>query len=77
MAVAQLSFTWAMRQVDASVIMPFIYTSLLFAAVMDFWLFGDLPDGWAGFGASVIVLGGILLAWQESRRAAASAKTGK
>lgn len=75
MAVAQLSFTWAMRQVDASVIMPFIYTSLLFAAVMDFWLFGDLPDRWAGFGASIIVLGGILLAWQESRRAAAAAKT--
>ena len=69
MAVAQLSFIWAMRQVEASVIMPFIYTSLLFAAVMDFWLFGDLPDRWAGVGAVVIVVGGILLAWQESQRA--------
>lgn len=68
MAVAQLSFIWAMRQVEASVIMPFIYTSLLFAAVMDFWLFGDLPDRWAGVGAVVIVVGGILLAWQESQR---------
>jgi drug/metabolite transporter (DMT)-like permease len=48
--------------------MPFIYTSLLFAAVMDFWLFGDLPDLWAGLGAAIIVGGGVLLAWQESRR---------
>ena len=68
MAAAQISFTWAMRQVEASVIMPFIYTSLLFAAVMDFWLFGDLPDAWAGVGALVIVAGGILLAWRESVR---------
>ncbi|MAW53386.1 MAG: hypothetical protein CME01_11220 [Geminicoccus sp.] len=68
MAAAQLSFTWSMRQVEASVIMPFIYTSLLFAAVMDFWLFGDLPDLWAGLGAAIIVGGGVLLAWQESRR---------
>lgn len=68
MAAAQISFTWAMRQVEASVIMPFIYTSLLFAAFMDFWLFGDLPDAWAGVGALVIVAGGILLAWRESVR---------
>ena len=68
MAGAQITFIWAMRQVEASVIMPFIYTSLLFAAVMDFWLFGDFPDFWAGVGAVVIVLGGILLAWRETVR---------
>lgn len=72
MAAAQVCFTWAMKQVEASVIMPFIYTSLLFAAVMDFWLFGDLPDRWAGVGAAVIVIGGILLAWLESRRSSSS-----
>lgn len=71
MAGAQITFTWAMRQVEASVIMPFIYTSLLFAAVMDFWLFGDFPDVWAGVGAVVIVLGGILLAWRETVRSKA------
>ena len=71
MAGAQITFTWAMRQVEASVIMPFIYTSLLFAALMDFWLFGDFPDVWAGVGAVVIVSGGILLAWRETVRSKA------
>ena len=66
MAGAQITFTWAMRQVEASVIMPFIYTSLMFAALMDFWLFGDFPDMWAGVGAVVIVLGGVLRAWRET-----------
>ena len=71
MAGAQITFTWAMRQVEASVIMPFIYTSLMFAALMDFWLFGDFPDVWAGVGAVVIVFGGILLAWRETVRSKA------
>ena len=66
MAVAQALFTWGMSRADASVIMPFIYSSLLFATVMDFWLFGDLPNFWAAVGAVTIVIGGAFLALREA-----------
>lgn len=66
MAVAQVCFTWGMSRADASVVMPFIYSSLLFATVMDFWLFGDLPDFWAAVGAATIVIGGVFLALREA-----------
>lgn len=80
MAGAQVLFTWSMSRADASVIMPFIYSTLLFATLMDFWLFGDLPDFWAAVGAIIIVIGGAFLALREAmnqRNREATASSGE
>jgi len=65
MAGAQGLFIQAMKGADASFVMPFLYATLVFAALYDFALFGDRPDLAGGIGALTIVAGGVLLAWRE------------
>ena len=64
---AQALFIQALRAADASYVVPFFYTTLVFAAVYDMALFGDRPDLWSGLGIAIILAGAMLLAWRERR----------
>ena len=78
MVGAQALFIQALKVADASYVIPFFYATLLFAALYDFTLFGELPDGLGALGAAIIVAGALLLAWRErvhQRRAAISRRT--
>ncbi len=67
MSVAQVFFLTSMRDGDASFVVPFMYSTLLFAGVLDFWVFGDAPDAVGLVGAAIIVFGAVFLAWREAR----------
>lgn len=67
MAVAQILVLTSMRGADASYVAPFIYATLIFAGLLDLWVFGDTPDALGIAGAAVIVLGAVLLAWSNKR----------
>ncbi len=67
MLSAQAMFVPALRSGDASFIMPFTYSVLLFATLYDFALFGVVPVFWSMVGAVVIVSAGIVLAVRGSR----------
>ena len=43
----------------ASIISPFDYSRLIWAAVLGYLVFGDVPDVWTGIGAAVIVVSGL------------------
>jgi drug/metabolite transporter (DMT)-like permease len=62
----------AMRWGDVSMVAPFRYTSLLWAIILGFVAFGDLPDHWTLVGAAIVVGAGIftLLRERALRRAA-------
>jgi drug/metabolite transporter (DMT)-like permease len=64
---AQSLLLQAMRAADASYVMPFFYTTLVFAAAYDMVLFGDWPDLWSQLGIAIILAGTMLLAWRERR----------
>jgi len=49
------------------VVQPFSYTLLLWAVVIGYVGFGDLPDGWTLAGAAVIVAAGSYTALREHR----------
>jgi len=66
MACGQSLFIQSMRNAEASYVMPFAYSTLIFATLYDYTLFGDFPDGLSQLGALIIVTGAILLAWRES-----------
>jgi drug/metabolite transporter (DMT)-like permease len=63
----------AMRSGDVGVVAPFRYTSLLWAIVLGFLAFGDLPDGWTLAGAAIVVGAGVFTLLRE--RALARADT--
>ena len=67
MATAQVFFIQAMRRGEASFVVLFSYATLIFATVYDLVLFDVVPDALSGLGAAVILTGGLLLAWRESR----------
>lgn len=66
MAAAQGCFVNSMARADASLVTPFSYLTLVFAAVYDFVIFGVTPSGVSLLGAAVIIAGAALLAWREA-----------
>jgi drug/metabolite transporter (DMT)-like permease len=55
----------AFRLGAAAMIAPFRYTSLLWALLIGFAVWGDIPDPWVMAGGAVIVAGGILMLRSE------------
>lgn len=68
MLSAQACFLQAMRNGDASLVMPVFYATLIFAALYDFVAFGEVPTAASAVGSLMILSGGALLAWREGRR---------
>lgn len=65
---AQLAMTASLRRGAVSLVVPFDYTSLLWATAFGWWLFGTLPDAATWIGAPVIVGSGLAIAWREHVR---------
>lgn len=60
----------AFRMAPASVVAPFDYTALIWAAGLGWLIWGDLPAGATVLGAAVIVASGALILWREGLRKA-------
>ncbi len=65
MACAQSLFIQALKNAEASYVIPFSYSTLVFAAFYDFALFGQTPVFTSFLGAVIIIGGAVLLAWRE------------
>lgn len=69
----------SMRTGDISFVSPFRYTGLLWAILLSFFLFGDIPDAAMIVGSVVVVVSGLYTLYRErvtGRAKAASESTG-
>jgi len=66
--VGYLCAVTAMRWGDIGVVAPFRYTSLLWAIVLGFAAFGELPDGWTLVGSAIVVASGIYTLLRERQK---------
>jgi len=57
--------TQAFRFAPASIVAPFDYTGLLWATMLGWWFWHEVPDAWAILGAAIIVASGIFILWRE------------
>lgn len=64
---AQLLMVQAYRQADMNVVEPLGFVRLIWAALLGFLIFAELPDPWVWAGALVIFLAGFSLARGEAR----------
>ncbi|WP_439813706.1 DMT family transporter [Zavarzinia sp. CC-PAN008] len=64
--VAQLAMTQAFSLAPLAVVAPFEYTAMLWATLVGFVIWGDLPDLWAIVGALVLVGSGLYILHRES-----------
>lgn len=62
---AQIFLTSAYRFADASVVAPFDYASMLFALLIGYVVFDEVPTGTMLFGAALVILAGIIIIWRE------------
>lgn len=62
---AQIFMTSAFRFADASVIAPFDYASMLFALLIGYAVFDEVPTRAMLGGAALIILAGIIIIWRE------------
>jgi drug/metabolite transporter (DMT)-like permease len=67
----------ALRLGDAALVTPFRYTSLVWAALLGYVIWGHIPDEWTVLGAAIIVSAGVYIVIRESqiRRRAMKAAT--
>ena len=67
-AVSQFCLIKSFQAAPASTVTPFGYSSILWATLYGWLLFGDLPDAWTLIGAAVIVASGLYVWHREHRR---------
>lgn len=70
-ALAHLLLINAYRVGEASVLAPFQYSQIVFAAAAGWLIFGDIPSGWVLLGTAILVASGIYV-WHRERQAAPS-----
>ncbi len=63
--LAQILVTTSYRFGAASMLAPFDYASLIFAALIGYVIFDELPTLTMVEGAALVVLGGVLIIWRE------------
>ena len=63
----QLALTKACRLAPVSVLAPFDYTSMLWAVLLGFWIWRELPDAFVIVGAVIVAASGIYIVHHETR----------
>jgi drug/metabolite transporter (DMT)-like permease len=63
--VGQIFLTSSYRFADASLVAPFDYASMIFAILIGYFVFMEVPTGQMLFGASLIILAGIVIILRE------------
>ena len=66
--LGQYWWTRALHLAPASAVTPFYYFSLVWAMVIGFAVWGDLPTIGLLLGSAIVVGSGLFLLWRESRR---------
>ena len=62
---AHILLTESYRYAAASVVAPFDYSSMLWALLLGYWLFGELPDTLVYVGATIVATAGLYVIWRE------------
>jgi drug/metabolite transporter (DMT)-like permease len=63
--VGQILLTQSYRYGDASLIAPFEYTSMIWAVLLGWFVFGQLPEAVVLVGATIVIAAGIFVIWRE------------
>ena len=63
--IGQILMTSSFRYAPVSVIAPFDYMSLLWALIVGFLVFGDIPQPLVVAGAGLVVAAGLFVIWRE------------
>lgn len=72
--IAQLLMTQSFRVADATVVLPFDFTKIVWGALIGYLAFGEAVDVWTWAGAVVIFSGVIYITYRERNLAASGSE---
>ena len=61
----QVLITSSYRYAEASTLAPFIYVSMIWALIIGYFVFGEVPTVEMLFGAALVIAAGLGIAWRE------------
>jgi drug/metabolite transporter (DMT)-like permease len=65
--LGQIFLTLSYRYADTSLIAPFDYFSMIWAVIMGYLVFADLPSAYVITGGTIVVASGIFVIWREHK----------
>lgn len=65
--LAQLLLTGSLRLAPVSLVMPMDYVALIWASLLGWFVFAQLPSRWTGLGAPIVIAAGLVIVWRERR----------
>ena len=65
--IGQILMTQSFRYADASLIAPFDYTTMIWALLLGWFVFGQAPSSTVVLGGAIVALAGIFVIWREHR----------
>ncbi|MBJ7553774.1 DMT family transporter [Marinomonas spartinae] len=65
---AQLLLVKALEYAPASILQPFNYSLLVFATIIGFLVFRELPDRWTIVGAGIVIASGLYVIYLQHKR---------
>ena len=65
--ILHLTLTPAYKLVDVSMTQPYSFLSLVFASLIGFFVFNEIPDLFTWLGASVIFVGVLIISYREMK----------
>jgi len=74
--IGHVAMTRAFQAAEASVLVPFDYTRLVFGGLIGFLAFGEVPDRWTLIGAAIIIGSALYIAHREGKLSRAAHKAG-
>ena len=63
--IAQIFVTSAYKYAEAAVVAPFDYSQIVFALLVGYFVFGELPTEVTLIGAALTIAAGLLIIWRE------------
>jgi drug/metabolite transporter (DMT)-like permease len=72
--VGQILLTSSYREADASLVAPFDYASMLFALLIGYFVFAEVPTWTMLAGATIVIAAGVLILWRERQLGLENAK---
>jgi drug/metabolite transporter (DMT)-like permease len=65
--IGHILLTQSYRYATASVIAPFDYSTMIWALLLGYWFFGEVPGVLVLVGAVIVIASGLFVIWRESQ----------
>ncbi len=63
--LAQLLLTGSLRLAPVALVMPMDYVALIWASLLGWFVFSQLPSHWTALGVPIVIAAGLVILWRE------------